>query len=124
MTDYLAFNYLTRCINYLKLFLMQVIKITREKIGDRDCYIITYLFVLVSFLKRIYSIMLVKCIYILSKNEITITELNTCEEDLMKFDALFEVLYDAESMRSSMCTCCFTSFNPFWSSMGDICFPF
>jgi len=47
---------------------------------------------------NLFHALLVKCIYILSKSEITITELNTCEEDLMKLVALFEVLY-AESMR-------------------------
>lgn len=43
--------------------------------------------------------LLVKCIYILLKTDITNSELNKCEEDLMIFVALFEVLYGKESMR-------------------------
>ncbi|XP_029157325.1 uncharacterized protein LOC114929811 [Nylanderia fulva] len=43
--------------------------------------------------------LLVKCTYILLKSNITNAELNKCEQDLMIFVALFEVLYGKESMR-------------------------
>jgi len=43
--------------------------------------------------------LLVKCVYILLKTDITNSELNKCEEDLMIFVALFEVQYGKESMR-------------------------
>lgn len=40
-----------------------------------------------------------KCTHILLKSNITNAELNKCEQDLMIFVALFEVLYGKESMR-------------------------